>query len=238
VLDGVDEEDSPGDDETEGDQDLQVDDAQSRHVGIGAMGPYVHPAESEWGEIVRGIADFRLEVPADIPGVDPDQHGGRDPADPGRVLRQERGTDGDRVGDREIADVVAEDTGIDAHLATGGAPAPECQHRHAGDEHRERGEHERRSEDGPHADLVRRRARREDDRDDRDQRLGQGGPDRGQDRTHGSLGQIQRAPEPFDPVGEQLGPDEDDDERDEQDEQIQGSGSPSSLRFRGCRSVR
>ena len=65
----------------------------------------------------------------------------------------------------------------------------------------------------------------EQDRDDRDHRLGQRGPDR---REHGPdrpLGEAQLLPEPLDAVGEELGAEEDHDEGDRQDEQVHGQAS-------------
>ena len=72
-------------------------------------------------------------------------------------------------------------------------------------------------------------AGREDDRDDRDQGLGERRTDRGEHGADGPFRQVQGATEPLDPVGEQLRADQDDDERDQQDEQVQRWGSPGSL---------
>ena len=153
-----------------------------------------------------------LEVALDVPGVDPDQDDRHDPLQPDRLERQERRADGDRVGDREVAHVVGEDARVDAHDVAGRALAGRPQDGDAGHEHGQRREHERRAQDGPDADRVRRLAGREQDGDDRDHRLGQGRADRGQDRADRALGQLELAPEPFDAVGEQLGAEQDDDE--------------------------
>ena len=61
---------------------------------------------------------------------------------------------------------------------------------------------------------------REQDRDDRDQRLGQRRPDRGQHRSDRAFGQSELAPEPFDAVGEQLCAEQDDEQRDDQDDDV------------------
>ena len=99
-----------------------------------------------------------------------------------------------------------------------GPPTSHVQDGDAGHEHRQRREHERRPEDRADADLVRRLAGREQDRDDRDHRLGQGRPDRREDGPDGALGELELAPEPLDAVGEQLGAEQDDDEGEDQDE--------------------
>ena len=81
-------------------------------------------------------------------------------------------------------------------------------------------EHERRPEDRPDADLVRGLAGREQDRDDRDHRLRQRGPDRREHRADGPLGQFELPSEPLDAVGEQLGAEQDDDEGQDQDQDV------------------
>ncbi len=58
------------------------------------------------------------------------------------------------------------------------------------------------------------------DGDDRDHRLGQRRPDRGEDRADRALGQVQLPAEPLDPVREKLGADQDEDERDEEERQL------------------
>jgi hypothetical protein len=133
---------------------------------------------------------------------------------------------------------VAEDASVDAQLRARRTALPEREDADAGHEHRQRREHERCAKDGAHADLVRPGARREHDRDDRDERLGEGRADGRKDGPHGALGEIHGPAEPLDPVGEELRAREDDHERDEQDEQVHGSGVSSSRRVRGCRSVR
>ena len=65
-------------------------------------------------------------------------------------------------------------------------------------------------------------AGREQDRDDRDHRLGERGPDGRQDRPDGALGELQLAPDPLDAVGEQLGAHQDDHERQGEDDDIHG----------------
>ena len=72
----------------------------------------------------------------------------------------------------------------------------------------------------PTPTSLERFARREQDRDDRDHRLGQGRPDGRQDRADRALGQLELAPEPLDAVGEQLGAEQDDDEGDDQGQDV------------------
>ena len=81
----------------------------------------------------------------------------------------------------------------------------------------------------PTPTSCRRLAGREQDRDDRDHRLGQGRADRRQDRADGALGQLELAAEPFDAVGEQLRAEQDDDERDDEDEEVHRSGRQPAM---------
>ena len=98
------------------------------------------------------------------------------------------------------------------------APTPGQDHAEAGHEHGQRGEHERRAEDGADADLVRRVAALtgpgEEDRHERDHCLGQRRAHGSQDAAHCALGQVQLVAEPLDAVGEQLGGDQNDHQRD------------------------
>src|SRR5258705_9754232 len=74
------------------------------------------PAEAERCEILCVDGRIRLEMALDVPGVDADQAGCHDPLEPDRIERQERGPDGERVGDREVTHVWARtvvSTGID-----------------------------------------------------------------------------------------------------------------------------
>ena len=63
-----------------------------------------------------------LEVLADVPRVDQQQHGGGDPARPDDVRRHEGDADRERVRDGEIAHVVGEYARGDRHHAAAGAP--------------------------------------------------------------------------------------------------------------------
>ncbi len=220
VADRVHEEDGADDDQGERREDLQVDDPQARHGRVVAMGATVDPVEAQRRE-VRGVdVGVGLEVALDVPGVDADQADRHDPLEPDRLERQEGRPDGDGVRDREVTHVVREDLRVDAHGVTGRAMPGRPQDGDAGHEHGEGREHERRAEDGPDADRVRRLPGREQDRDDRDQCLGERRPDRGQHRSDRALGQSELAPEPFDAVGEQLRAEQDDDQRADEDEDV------------------
>ena len=185
----------------------------------------VEVAEAERREVLQVDARVGLEMALHVPDVDPDQDGGDDPFQPGRFERQERRPDRDRVGDREVAHVVGEDACVDRHHVARRPPPGDDEDRDARDEHRQRREHERRPEDRPDADAVRRLgAAAGQDRDDRDHRLREGRPDGREDRPDGALGELELPPEPLDPVREQLGADQDDDERADEDEDVHGSG--------------
>ena len=155
VLDRVHEEDRPEDDQAERREHLEVDHPEPRHGRVDPMRGTVQPVEPQRGEILRVDVGIGLEVALDVPGIDPDQDHGHDPLEPDRLERQEGRSDGQRVGDGEVADVVGEDLRVDLHRVAGRPVARGPQHRDAGDEHGQRGEHERRPEDGPDADLVR-----------------------------------------------------------------------------------
>ena len=135
-----------------------------------------------------------------------------------------------RVGDHEVAHVVAEHLGVHRHDVAGrpaGRVPPDLpQHRDAGDEHRERREHERRAEDRPDADAVRRLgAAAGQDRDDRDHRLRQRGADRGEHGADRALGKLELPAEPLDAVREQLRAEQDDDERNDEDQDVHDARS-------------
>ena len=97
----------------------------------------------------------------------------------------------------------------------------------AGDEHRERREHERRPEDRPHADRVRRLAAAAN-------AIamigiivsGSAVPTAASTEPDRALGQLELAAEPLDAVREQLGAEQDDDEGDREDEQVHLSPQP------------
>src|SRR5439155_26927140 len=86
-----------------------------------------------------------------------------------------------------------------------------------------RRQHERRAEDRPDPDTVRRSAAAtEQDRDDRDHRLRQGRPDGGENRSDGTLGKLELPSEPLDPVREQFGTEQDDEKGPGEDEDVHG----------------
>ena len=84
-----------------------------------AMGRRVEAPEAQRREVLGVDVGVGLEVALDVPGVDPDQDDRHDPLEPDRLERQERGADGERVGDREVAHVVGEDARVDAHDVAG-----------------------------------------------------------------------------------------------------------------------
>ena len=180
----------------------------------------IEAMETERSEVLGVDVWIGLEVALDVPGIDPDQDDGHEPLQLDRLDRQERGADGQPVGDREVAHVMGQDAGVDLHHVAGGSSTSLVEDGDAGHEHGERREHERRPQDRADADLVRRRARREQDGDDRDHRLGQCRADRGEHGTHRALGQFELASEPFDAVREQLRAHQDDHECQTEDEQI------------------
>ena len=189
-------------------------------------GTLVRPGSKRWNSERCEILDvdrvIRLEVTLDVPDVDPDQDDGDDPLQPDRLERQERGSDCDRVGDREVAHVVREDHGVDRHDVARRTTLRDQQYRDTRDEHREGRQHERCAEDRPDPDTVRRlRPAAGQDRDDRDHRLRQRGAHGREDRSHRPLGELELASEPFDPVREQLGAHQDDHERDGEDDDVQ-----------------
>ena len=186
---------------------------------VGAVSAGVEPMEAQRREVLEVDLGVRHEMAPHVPGVDRDQPDSHDPLQPHRLERQERRPDRDRIGNREVADVVQERGRVDPHVLAGRAPPAEGEDAHPRHEHRQRRQHERRPEDGPDADRVRGLAAAgEQDRDDRDHRLGQGGADGREHRTHRPLGKIELAPDPFDAVGEELGADQDDDQRDHEDQ--------------------
>ena len=189
VLDGSDEDDRAEDDQGQGRDDLEVDDPQPRDRRIGAVRAPVDAVEAQRREVLGIHVGVGLEVALHVPRVHPEEREGHEPLELDRLDRQERGADGEGVGDREVAHVVGQDVGVDEHHVAGRAGAAHVQDGDAGHEHRQRREHERRAEDGPDADLGGVLAGREEDRDDRDHRLGQGRADRGEDRADGPLGE-------------------------------------------------
>ena len=70
VLDGVDEEERPDDDQAEGGQDLDVDDAETRHDALAVRRGRIDAVEAERREIVEVDARVVLEVALDVPAVD------------------------------------------------------------------------------------------------------------------------------------------------------------------------
>ncbi len=161
---------------------------------------------------------------ANVERVDHQQADSRADAEKIRSGRQERRCDGHPVRDEEVAHVLAQDVRLDEHQVAGGSP-PSLDHDcDAGNEHGQRREHERRPQDRPDADPVSvrggTRLAGQEDRHDRDERLGQCRADGGEDAAHGTLGQVELAAEPLDPVGEELGAHEDHHEGDEQQEEV------------------
>ncbi len=115
VLDGVDEEDRTEHDQPERDNDLEVHHTQPRNGGFTPVRASVDAMEPEWREFLGVHLSLRLEVPLDVPGVDPDEPDSDDPLEPDRLERQECCPDGECVGDAEVAHVVGKDARIDPH---------------------------------------------------------------------------------------------------------------------------
>ena len=65
-----------------------------------AVGAAIEAVEAQRREVLGVDVGVGLEVALDVPGVDPEQDDGHDPLEPDRLERQERGADGERVGDR------------------------------------------------------------------------------------------------------------------------------------------
>ena len=185
----------------------------------------IEAVEAERREVLGVDVRLGLEVALHVPGVDPDQDDRHDPLQPDRLEGQERGPDRDRVGDHEVADVVAEDLGVDRHHVTGrpaGRVRLTCHRTPTPVTNIASVE----SMNGapriaPDADAVRRLgAAAGQDRDDRDHRLGQRRADRGEDGPDGALGELELPAEPLDAVREQLRAEQDDDERDGEDQDV------------------
>ena len=195
------------DDAGDGDADLQEDAVAVRHHGVAV--------EVQRLRLAAEIA-LALHGLPDVVAVEHEQRGRQEPVEQLHV--QEAGAHGQRVGDHEVAQVAAHDGLVHRHLARAPAAQPEDDDRGAGDEHREAREHERRAQDGAHADLVGGRAAGEDDGDDGHERLGKRRADRGEDAADGAFAEVVAAPEPLDPVGEELSRDEDEAEREDEEE--------------------
>jgi hypothetical protein len=124
----------------------------------------------------------------------------------------EAGAGRQRVHAQEVPEVLSQDPRVRVQVGRSPPAAREQEHRRADDEHRERRQHERRSEDRADADVLAARVAGHD-RHERQDRLGQRGADRGQHAADHALGQAEALPDPLDPVGEQLGAAEDHEQR-------------------------
>ena len=141
----------------------------------------------------------REEDPAEIPLQE--VHLGRKQGEPER----------DRIEDQEEDQVARRVSGV--HVKRHALPPDAKDERGDPDEqHDEGSEHERGAEDRAHPDLVGVGAVREEDRDDRDERFGCRRSERGEDAARGALADPQLDPQPLDPVREDLGADEDQNE--------------------------
>ena len=149
---GIDERHRADDDQPEGDEHLEVDDAQARAVGglDAGRAPGIEPVEAQRREVLDVDGRVGLEVALDVPAVDDEERAGHHQLRPGRVGREERGSgDGQAVGDRERTHVRAEDLGVHLEDVAGRAVPRLVHDRGTGHEHRQRREHERRAEDRP-----------------------------------------------------------------------------------------
>ncbi len=203
-LDGVHECDRPHDDQGQGGDDLKVHDPESWYPLVAAVGAHIHAMKPEGSEVGNIHVRIPLEVRFHVPRIDAEEQKGHHPLEPDRLQRQERGSDGDAVGDGEVAHVMREQTGVDLHRVTRRSPPGHDEDGHPGHEHGQGGQHERCPEDGPDADLLRGLAGREHDGDDRDHRRRKGCPDRRQDGADHAFREFQFSTEPLDAVGEQL----------------------------------
>ena len=218
---GIDESDGSDDDEYQRDNHLDVDDSQARDSAGNGRAVRVEAMETERCEVREVDRRVGLEVPLDVPAIDDEEDQRDDQLGPCRLGRERDGRgDGEPVGDDEGSDVGAQHLRVgEQHVA--GWPRPRLvQHDQAGHEHRERGEHERRAEDGADAYLVRVILDVEQDRDHGNGRFRQRGSDGGEHRSDRAFRQAELAAEPLDAVGEQLGAGEDDCERCEEDDEI------------------
>src|SRR6184192_2263500 len=131
-----------------------------------------------------------------------------------------------RVHDEEEGQVALRVGGVDVERVALAAGA-ERDRGHANEQHDEGHEHERRAEDRADADLVGVRAIGENDRDDRDERFGCRGAERGEDASGGTRADPQLDAEPLDPVRKDLGADEDEHERAHDEREVDGAHQSS-----------
>ena len=173
----------------------------------------VEAVEAQRREVLGVDVGVGLEVALDVPGVDPDQDDRHDPLEPDRLERQEGGADGDAR--RRSRSSACRGRGRPCRRASrrpSGAAAPT--HRTATPVTNMASVESMNGAPriAPTPTSCDASPGREQDRDDRDHRLGQRRADRGQDRSDRALGELELAPEPLDAVGEQLGAEQDDDE--------------------------
>ncbi|HEX2412806.1 MAG TPA: hypothetical protein VHJ39_16695 [Solirubrobacteraceae bacterium] len=163
--------------------------------------------------IVRGGVD----------DVGEDEEDGRD--DPDRLLRLE-GADEEpeRHDAEEEVQIAAGGRRVDLDAVVLLAAVLENHRRRRDEQHRDRAEQKGRADDGPDRDLDRLRvAGVADQRDDRDHRLGERGPDRREHRPDGTRAEVQPVPEPLDGVREAHRAPHDQHER---GEQLEGDDHP------------
>jgi hypothetical protein len=73
---------------------------------VGVAVEAMHSERCEVPIVLAGLARLARQMAPDIPGVQADQHDRDDPPPDEQVRRQERGPDGQRVADEEVAQIV------------------------------------------------------------------------------------------------------------------------------------
>ncbi len=134
-----------------------------------------------------------------------------------RWSAQRSDDDRDREKREEEGEVALKRWSVRLEVCALVAPARVHDCRCADERHCECREEERRADDRSHGDVLR-TLRALDDRDDRDQRLGHRGADRGQDRADRTLPHVQPAAQPLHRVREDERARKDDRERDEEED--------------------
>ena len=146
------------------------------------------------------------EVPPHVQAVRDNETPGQRPVE--RLPVPQAGHDGQGEEHQEDAQVQAGHPRVGADLPASPSTCREQQHGQAEDEHGQGGEHERRAQDGPDADLLP-GAVAEHDGDQRQDGLRERGAHRRQHAADRALGEPEALPHPLPAVGEQLRPTQD-----------------------------
>ena len=172
-----------------------------------------------------GLRGLVGEVGTHVDRVADQQSASHGPLEPMDRCRQEGRADGHRVGDHEEQDVAAQHAHAHPHVRPPPSAPGQDDDADAGDEHRQRGEHERGPQDRADAHLggvagIAAKHDRSHDGDDRDQGLRHRGGHRRQDAADRPFGQVQLMAEPLDAIGEQLGSHQDERKRSDQQDEV------------------